>query len=108
MHHVYVQEGTHHEMDYEFLPKSLPLSDLFFVFVFVVEPYTWGLPPTRFLSHHIISVSIQNEEHGTLPEAWPYFLNSVAETPVLRLWCCTHTVQRTWVALGHCQAKQQQ
>lgn len=54
-----MQEGSPHEVDYEFLPKWLPLSDLFFVFVFLVEPYTWDLPPTRFLSHHIISVSIQ-------------------------------------------------
>lgn len=60
-HHVYVQEETHHEMDYEFLPKRLPLSDLFFGFVFLVEPYTWGLPPRRFLSHHIIPVSIHSE-----------------------------------------------
>ena len=42
-----------------------------------------------------------------LPETWPYFLNAVAGTLVLWLCCCTLMVQKAWVALERCHAKQQ-
>lgn len=71
----------------------MPLSKLFFVIVFMTQPCTWGLAPRCLLSRHIIFVSIQSEGHIMTPEAWPYFLDTGAEPPVLWLWFSTHCAE---------------